>query len=50
MTSGPHLHFEVYKDRESVDPLRFLNLTHLKFEKLDSKYQYKYIEDLKIKY
>ncbi len=50
MTSWPHLHFEIYKNRESVDPLRFLNLTHLKFEKLDSKYQYKYIEDLKSVY
>lgn len=50
MTSWPHLHFEVYKDRESVDPLRFLDLTYLKYDNLTLKYKYKYIEDLKLKY
>jgi hypothetical protein len=22
-STGPHLHFELYKDRESIDPLKF---------------------------
>lgn len=50
MTSWPHLHFEVYKDRQNIDPFRFLDLTNLAFEELPSKYRYKYIEDLKIRY
>ncbi|EKE29392.1 MAG: peptidase M23 [uncultured bacterium (gcode 4)] len=50
MTSWPHLHFEVYKDREHVDPFRYFDLTHLKFDDLSMKYRYKYIEDLKLKY
>lgn len=50
MTSWAHLHFELYKDRQSVDPLRFLDVTQMRFENLDLKYRYKYIEDLKLKY
>ncbi len=50
MTSWAHLHFEVYKDRENSDPLRFLDTTNLKFDDLPIKYRYKYIEDLKLKY
>jgi hypothetical protein len=44
------LHFELYKDRQNVDPLRYFDLTHLKFDDLGLKYRYKYIEDLKLKY
>ena len=50
MTSGAHLHFEIHKDRETIDPLRYLDTTYLRFESLDSKYRYKYIQDLKIRY
>ncbi|EKE27523.1 MAG: Peptidase family M23 [uncultured bacterium (gcode 4)] len=50
MTSWAHLHFEVFKDRENVDPLRYFDLTHLKFDDLELKYRYKYVEDLKLKY
>jgi murein DD-endopeptidase MepM/ murein hydrolase activator NlpD len=50
MTSGPHLHFEVHHNRESVDPLRFLDTTYLRYETLDAKYRYKYVEDLKARY
>lgn len=50
MTSWPHLHFEVYKDRQNVDPLRYMDVTYLDFDKLPLNYKYKYIEDMKIKY
>gem|GEM_PF-3258155 len=29
MTSGPHLHFEVLRDRQYTDPLNYLDLTVL---------------------
>ena len=50
MTSGPHLHLEVHRSRETMDPLRFLDVTHLRYETLDSKYSYKYVQDLKSRY
>jgi murein DD-endopeptidase MepM/ murein hydrolase activator NlpD len=50
MTSGAHLHLEVWQNRETVDPLRFLDLTELRFESLSTKYKYKFIEDLKLRY
>ncbi|MFZ4461898.1 MAG: murein hydrolase activator EnvC family protein [Patescibacteria group bacterium] len=50
MTSGAHLHFEVHHNRETVDPLRLLDLTKLRFESLATKYKYKFVEDLKLRY
>ncbi len=50
MTSGAHLHFEVYTSHEAVDPLRLLDLTRLRFESLANKYKYKFVEDLKLRY
>lgn len=50
MTSGAHLHFEVWLNRETVDPLRFLDTTFLRYETLSNKYKYKFIEDLKLRY
>jgi murein DD-endopeptidase MepM/ murein hydrolase activator NlpD len=29
MTSGPHLHFEMLKDKDFVDPLNYMDLTKL---------------------
>jgi hypothetical protein len=46
MTSGAHLHFEVWKNRESVDPLRYMTLTALSYTDLASRYQEKFITDI----
>ncbi|MDD2745287.1 MAG: M23 family metallopeptidase, partial [Candidatus Gracilibacteria bacterium] len=50
MTSGAHLHFEVWLNRETVDPLRYLDATYLRYETLSNKYKYKFIEDLRRRY
>lgn len=51
MTSGPHLHFEMLKDKDFVDPLNYMDLTKLGMWKLpDSKYMYKYAADFKAVY
>ncbi len=47
LTTGPHLHFVVYKDKEYVDPLEYLNLSHIRFDSLPEKYAYKYYSDFK---
>jgi len=51
LSTGPHLHFEVIKDKTYRDPLNFLNLTNLSLENIPSdKYVYKYYIDYKAKY
>jgi murein DD-endopeptidase MepM/ murein hydrolase activator NlpD len=46
MTTGPHLHFEVFKDKESIDPLRVLDISKLDYESIPSRYQDKFISDI----
>jgi hypothetical protein len=49
MTTWPHLHFEVYLDKNHVDPLNYLSLYNLKFKFLPEKYKFKYYNDFKEK-
>ena len=46
MTSGAHLHFEVYHDKTALDPLRVLDLSKLVYADLPPRYQDKYIADI----
>jgi len=47
ITSWPHLHFEVLKDKEHRDPLEFLNISVLNFDTLPEKYRFKFYADYK---
>jgi murein DD-endopeptidase MepM/ murein hydrolase activator NlpD len=47
MTTWPHLHFEVFKDREYIDPLTVLDLSHIQFSRLPEKYEFKFYRDFK---
>ncbi len=47
ITTWPHLHFEVFKDKQHRDPLEFLNLSVLDYKTLPEKYRFKYYADYK---
>lgn len=46
MTSGPHMHFEVWNHRETVDPLRYISLADMDYATLLPLYQDKFISDI----
>ena len=46
MTSGAHLHFEVYHDQVAIDPLRVLDISLMDYSDLPARYQEKYISDI----
>lgn len=52
ITSWPHLHLELFKDWQVIDPLDYLDLTDLWDEKLpqNDKYIYKFYSDFKNKF
>lgn len=45
MTSGAHLHFEVWKNKEVVDPLRYMNISGIDYGSMPTRYQDKFISD-----
>lgn len=49
VTTWPHLHFEVFKDKEYIDPFSVLDLSYIKYQSLPSKYRDKYYLDFKTK-
>jgi len=46
MTSGAHLHFEVWHKEEVIDPLRVISLAPVDYESLPSRYQEKFLNDM----
>lgn len=49
LSSWPHLHFVVYKDGRYVDPLTFLDLSYLSYNKLPEKYEFKFVSDFRVR-
>ena len=45
MTSGAHLHYEVWKNKEVVDPLRYMNISGIDYGSMPTRYQDKFISD-----
>jgi murein DD-endopeptidase MepM/ murein hydrolase activator NlpD len=47
MTTWAHLHFELFKDKESKDPFELLDLSYLSYNDLPEKYKFKFTKDYK---
>ncbi len=47
LTTWPHLHLEVFKAKEYLDPLSVLDLSYIKYSKLHEKYKFKFSQDFK---
>jgi len=49
MTTGPHLHFEVFQDEKPIDPLNVLDLSYANYSNLPEKYLTKFHTDFRIR-
>jgi len=47
MSTWPHLHFEVFKDKKYIDPFSVLDLSYIQFTKIPDKYEFKFYSDFK---
>lgn len=46
MTTGSHLHFEVFEWEEPVDPLRYITIKDLHPDELPTRYSQKFVDDV----
>jgi hypothetical protein len=49
MTTWPHLHFEIFQNEESIDPLNVLDLSYTNYSNLPTKYQLKFESDFRVR-
>lgn len=49
ITTGPHLHFEVFQNEKSIDPLNSLDLSYVNYSNLPDKYSVKFESDFRIR-
>lgn len=49
MTTGPHLHFEVFQDEKPIDPLNVLDLSYANYSNLPEKYLTKFQTDFRVR-
>lgn len=47
LSTWAHLHFAVYENQTYQDPLEYLDISYLDYQKLSVRYQYKYLSDFK---
>ena len=47
LTTGPHLHFEVFKDEKYIDPFRVLDISYIQFARLPDVYKAKFYSDFR---